>query len=630
MGKGLIPQSDIEAIRERIAIEDVIGEYVELRPSGSSLVGLSPFKDERTPSFHVRPDQGFYYCFSTSQGGDVFKFLMEMEHVTFPEAVENCADRIGYEIHYEGGRPENRNEGPNRKRLLAANKAAHEFYRAQLETPEAQVARDFILARGFDRDLVYRFGLGYAPAGWDTLTKHLQRKGFSFPELEAAGLSTLGKRGPIDRFHRRILWPIFSVTGDVIGFGARKLFDDDKLGKYMNTPETPLYKKSKVLFGLDLARRSIAEKKQVIVVEGYTDVMAMHAAGFDNTVAACGTAFGNEHLAILRRYMTEDDFITGEIVYTFDGDAAGQKAARRAYEGKPEFAASSFVAVAPDDLDPCDLRLKRGDIALQNLVAHKVPMFEFIIRSLLQEYALDTVESRVQALRRVAPVVANIPDRAMQDAYMRRVADWIGWVGNSNDIARAVADARHQPQQRRRPNLQQSVSKPAPRQPQALPIPNARDHGLWAQRTCLKMALQYPQASAPYFDALDTTAFSHPMYGAIATAIEQQGGCQSAQPGPSWVQRILSQFSDVGAVQVCTELVMEPFDAEITPETAEQVAAQSFSRLQVQLVENQLADLRSQLARIGSQDPKAAVQIFEDMKALDAMRKDLIRRSLGS
>ncbi len=303
MARGRIPESDIQAIRERAPIEEIVGEYVQLKPAGyDSLKGLSPFKEEKTPSFHVRPQRGYYHCFSTGNGGDVFKFLMEMEQVSFPEAVETVAQKIGYHINYQGGTTGARAEKPGtRQRLVAANKAAHEFYRQQLETPEAATARNFLLDRGFSQDIIYTFECGYAPGGWDTTTKHLLRKGFSFEELEAAGITKMGKRGPIDRFHRRLLWPIKDLAGNVIGFGARKLFDDDKMGKYMNTPETMLYNKSKVLFGLDLAKREIAAQRQAVVVEGYTDVMAMYAAGVTTAVASCGTAFGGPHLQVLRR-----------------------------------------------------------------------------------------------------------------------------------------------------------------------------------------------------------------------------------------------------------------------------------------------------------------------------------------
>ena len=367
MARGRIPERDIAAIRERTPIEEIVAEYVQLKPGGAdSLKGLSPFKDERTPSFHVRPNHGYYHCFSTGKGGDVFSFLMEMEHLSFPEAVEACAERIGYTINYEGGGTGRREEPGTRRRLVEANKAAHAFYRDQLEAPEAQVARDFLADRGFTEEQWRRFGCGYAPDGWDTMTRYLQRKGFSAQELEKAGLSTQGRRGPIDRFRRRLLWPIRNLSGDVIGFGARKLFEDDNLGKYMNTPDTLLYHKSKVLFGLDLAKKDIAASHRAIVVEGYTDVMAMHAAGETTAVAACGTAFGEGHLTVLRRLLLDDSFFRGELIYTFDGDEAGQKAAMRAFEGDQRFTGQSYVAVAPDGMDPCDLRMARGDVAVRS------------------------------------------------------------------------------------------------------------------------------------------------------------------------------------------------------------------------------------------------------------------------
>ena len=227
----------------------------------------------------------------------------------------------------------------------------------------------------------------------------------------------MGKRGPIDRFHRRLLWPIRSVAGDVIGFGARKLFDDDNLGKYMNTPETLLYKKSKVLFGIDQAKKHIAAGHQAVVVEGYTDVMAMHAAGVKTAVAACGTAFGEDHLQILRRFMLDDNFFRGEIIYTFDGDEAGQKAALRAFDGDQKFTGRSYVTVAPEGQDPCDIRLEKGDAAVRDLVADRIPMFEFVIRALLAEYDTASVDGSVHAMRRIVPVLAGIRDEAIRTEY---------------------------------------------------------------------------------------------------------------------------------------------------------------------------------------------------------------------
>ena len=318
---------------------------MQLRRAGAdSLKGLCPFHDEKSPSFHVRPNHGHFHCFGCGEGGDVYAFVQKIEHVSFVEAVELLADRVGYTVTYTGAAATNvqRDRG-SRSRLLAANAAAQEFYAAALQSEEAAPARQYLLDRNFDMAAAAHFGCGFAPSGWESLTKHLLRKGFEFKELEAAGLSREGRRGPMDRFHRRLLWPIRASGSEVIGFGARRIFDDDTMeAKYINTPETVLYKKSSVLFGLDLAKRDIAKGHQAVVVEGYTDVMAMHLAGVTTAVASCGTAFGDEHLAMLRRLMMDDNFFRGELIYVFDGDAAGRAAAVKAFEGEQNLAGQSY------------------------------------------------------------------------------------------------------------------------------------------------------------------------------------------------------------------------------------------------------------------------------------------------
>src|ERR1700741_2171747 len=438
---GRISDRDIAAIRERVRIEDVVGEYVALKRAGAdSLKGLCPFHDEKSPSFHVRPNHGHFHCFGCGEGGDVYAFLQKIEHVSFVEAVELLAARVGYTITSTGAAATNvqRDRG-SRSRLLAANAAAQEFYAAALQSEEAAPARQYLLDRNFDMQTAAHFGGGFAPSGWDSLTKHLQRKGFEFKELEAAGLSREGRRRPIDRFHRRLLWPIRASSGEVIGFGARRVFDDDPLeAKYVNTPETVLYKKSAVLFGIDLAKRDIAKGHQAVVVEGYTDVMAMHLSGVTTAVASCGTAFGDEHLAMLRRLMMDDSFFRGELIYVFDGDEAGRAAALKAFDGEQNLAGQSFVAVAPDGMDPCDLRLKSGDGALRDLVARRTPLFEFAIRSAIAEMDLDTAEGRVAALRRCMPMVGQIKDPTLRDQYARQLAGWVGW----DDVAQVIDRVR--------------------------------------------------------------------------------------------------------------------------------------------------------------------------------------------
>jgi len=428
---GLIRRSDIDEVRARTNIADVVGDYVTLKSAGvGSMKGLCPFHDERSPSFNVRPGVGYFHCFGCGEGGNVYDFLMKIDHVTFPEAVERLAQKLGYELHYEDGGGQREQERGNRARILAANAAAEQFFQAQLATPEAEPGRRFLGERSFDQAAAQRFGVGFAPRG-GALGRALRGQGFSEDELVQAGLVGKGERGDVyDRFRSRLVWPIRDTTGQTVGFGARRLLEEDQGPKYLNTPETPVYHKAQVLYGLDLAKRDIARQKQVVVVEGYTDVMAAHLAGVTTAVATCGTAFGVDHIKVIRRILGDSEqnavASAGEVVFTFDGDEAGLKAASRAFEEESRFNAQTFVSVAPDGLDPCDLRLQRGDGAVRALVESRKPLFEFIIRRTFAGFDLESAEGRVQALRAAAPVVAGIRDQALVTEYSRLLARWLG------------------------------------------------------------------------------------------------------------------------------------------------------------------------------------------------------------
>src|ERR1700687_3220247 len=537
---GRIPDRDIAAIREKVRIEDVVADFVELRRAGAdSLKGLCPFHDEKSPSFHVRPNHGHFHCFGCGEGGDVYAFVQKVEHITFVEAVERLADRIGYTITYTGAVSNVQRDRGSRSRLIAANAAAQEFYAAKLSCEEAEPARQYLVERNFDGESAARFGCGFAPSGWDSLTKHLQRKGFEYKELEAAGLSREGRRGPIDRFHRRLLWRIRVSSGEVIGFGARRLFDDDPMtAKYVNTPETTLYKKSSVLFGLDLAKRDIAKGHQAVVVEGYTDVMAMHLAGVTTAVASCGTAFGDEHLAMLRRLMMDDNFFRGELIYVFDGDVAGRAAAVKALEGEQNLAGQSFVAVASDGMDPCDLRLKSGDGALRDLVARRTPLFEFAVRTALAEMDMDNAEGRVAALRRCVPMVDLIKDPTLRDEYARQLAGWVGWAEVAQVIGRVREEAKAGV---KAPAGRATARAHAPQVKPDVQRPNPADPTLWPQREALKSALQYPALAGPVFDSLAVESFTHPGYAAARAAIGAAGGTSSGITGGQWIDTVREQ-----------------------------------------------------------------------------------------
>lgn len=630
-GRGRIPDRDIAAIRERVRIDEVVGDYVQLRRAGAdSLKGLCPFHDEKSPSFHVRPNHGHFHCFGCGEGGDVYAFIQKIEHVSFVEAVELLADRIGHTITYSGPATSVQRDRGSRSRLVSANAAAAEFYAAALESDEAAPARQYLTERNFDGSAARHFGCGFAPSGWDSLTKHLVRKGFEFKELEAAGLSRQGRRGPMDRFHRRLLWPIRSSAGEVIGFGARRLFDDDPMeAKYINTPETLLYKKSNVMFGIDLAKRDIAKGHQAVVVEGYTDVMAMHLAGVTTAVASCGTAFGDEHLGMLRRLMMDDSFFRGELIYVFDGDAAGRAAALKAFGGEQNLAGQSFVAVAPDGMDPCDLRLKSGDGALRDLVARRTPLFEFAIRSALAEVDLDNAEGRVAALRRCVPMVGQIKDPTLRDEYARQLAGWVGW----DDVAQVIGRVRDEAKKPRvsaelRGRGRVSAAEPSAAAQPAASRPDPRDPTLWPQREALKAALQYPALAGPVFDTLTVESFTHPGYAAIRAAIDTAGGTTGGVTGAQWLEAVRDRASSPLTAALISELGVEAI--QVDEEKMPRYIAGVLARLQEVWMGRQIAEVKSKLQRMSPIEQGDEYHaLFGDLVAMEAYRRSLLEQASG-
>jgi DNA primase len=637
VGRSRISDRDIAAIRDGARIEEVVGDYVQLRRAGAdSMKGLCPFHNEKSPSFHVRPNHGHFHCFGCGEGGDVYAFIQKIEHVTFVEAVEMLADRIGHTISYTGPATSVQRDRGSRSRLVAANAAAAAYYAEALESDEAAPARRYLAERSFDAEAARRFGCGFAPSGWETLTKHLQRKGFEFKELEAAGLSREGRRGPMDRFHRRLLWPIRTSAGEVIGFGARRLFDDDPMeAKYVNTPETILYKKSSVLFGIDLAKRDIAKGHQAVVVEGYTDVMAMHLAGVTTAVASCGTAFGDEHLAMLRRLMMDDSFFRGELIYVFDGDEAGKAAALKAFDGEQNLAGQSFVAVAPDGMDPCDLRLKSGDGALRDLVARRTPLFEFAIRTALGEIDLESAEGRVAALRRCVPMVSQIKDPTLRDEYARQLAGWVGW----DDVAQIIDRVRGEAKNAKstgRGGADQKTPRRAAREPadaaaaaSAAARPDPRDPTLWPQREALKSAMQFPALAGPVFDTLTVESFTHPGYAAVRAAIEAAGGTSVGVSGAQWMDMVRQQTNSALTAGLISELGVETIKAE--DEQLPRYIAGVLARLQEVWMGRQIAEVKSKLQRMSPIEQGDEYHaLFGDLVAMEAYRRSLLEQASGN
>lgn len=610
---GRIKEEDVAHVRERSPIDEVIADYVQLKSAGGGQKkGLCPFHDEKSPSFHVTPSKGFFHCFGCQASGDVIAFLMKIDHLSFTETIERLADRMGYQLRYEQGNFIPAPAG-NRSRLIAANALAAKFYQEQLNTsPLAAHARELMTKRGFDKGACETFGVGYAPDEWDGLTKFLREEGFTIDELETAGLSKMGQRGPIDKFRNRLTWPIKDISGDVVGFGARKLASDeeDQGPKYLNTSETPIYKKSQVLYGLDMAKKEIAKKRQVVIVEGYTDVMAAQLAGITTAVATCGTAFGADHIRIIRRLLMDDDAFRGEVIFTFDGDAAGQKAAMRAFTEDQKFVTQTFVAVEPNGLDPCDLRQQKGDLALRDLVAKRVPLFEFAIRTELALHKLDSAEGRVNALNATAPLVAQIRDKSLRPEYTRLLAGWLGV--EVETVSSAVAQGvRRQPQQ--------SVPVVTSEEPVVQWRPNPQEPRLILEREVLKARLQMPTLISNWRE-IESGAFSHPAYiqlAQIIAAVVEQSSIE------------IEQISDENMRALFTELNVEPIraDGEVTGHYVESIVA----RLREVGISRAIAELKSSLQRLNPvENEQEYNQAFASLVALETTRRGLHDLALRS
>ena len=551
---GLIRREDIDQVRERARIDEIVGEHVALRPAGvGALKGLCPFHDERTPSFHVRPAQGYYHCFGCGEGGDVIKFVENIHHLSFTEAVQYLADKTGVTLHYEesgGGSRKDPNQ-VSRARIMEANRNAAQFFRSQLGSKEGEAARNFLSARGFDSDAAAKFSLGYAPNSWDALLTYLRKRGFTEPELAASGLFSRGQRGPYDRFRGRLIWPISNLTGEVVGFGARRLSDEDKGPKYLNTPETAAYKKSQVLYGIEMAKKAISKQRRIVVVEGYTDVMAAHLSGVECAVATCGTAFSAGHVQIVRRLLGDSADPAagvllssgkargGEVIFTFDGDAAGQKAALHAFGEDQAFASQTFVAIEPSGKDPCDLWQAQGASAVRALVDSRRPLFEFVLRTILKAHNLDTSEGRVTGLRAAAPVVGRIRDVALRSEYTRRLA---GWVGMPEDEVRQIVQNTSRMQSRSTsvpgniPSASpyasaapgQSGNSAAPGAPAAITLPDSSDPVANLEQQALECLLQLPASLFGLgVETVSPAAFRVPMFSALFSAISSLGGLET-------------------------------------------------------------------------------------------------------
>ena len=620
---GLIKEDDIALVKERASIEEVVGEHVTLRRSGpGSLKGLCPFHDEKTPSFYVRPAVGAYNCFGCGKGGDVISFVMEVEHLTFAETVERLAAKYNVELHYEHGRGPRPESIGRRTRLLEAHRVADEFYQeALIVHPEARTARDFLRSRGFNGAQCKPFGVGYAPRGGDALAIVLRDKGFTEEEMVTSGLVGRG-RGLYDRFRGRVVWPIRDITGDTIGFGARRIFDDDRIeAKYLNTSETPIYKKTHVLYGLDLAKKAISADRKAVIVEGYTDVMACHLSGVSHAVATCGTAFGPDHIKALRRLIRDEQGqAPGKVIFTFDGDSAGQKAAMKAFDMDQQWAAQSYVAVARDGMDPCDLKQAEGEPAVAALVESAIPMFEFAVRTTLGRFDLTTVEGRVRGMRSVAPILKGIRDDALRPAYTREVA---GWLGVPLDQLELEVHKATPVKFEEGPSRAQA--EPKPEAPSGVPVPDLRNPLVVAEMQLLSCMLQYPSGvPGPQLMQLDAHDFCAPAHSSIFEAVMKVGD-PAAKSLKAWSDAVRAhvppEISGYVARLSVAELPTRIDRHTGVPEP--RFAASLIHRVRDAAMRRRIDDVMAQL-RQHSGDPELARQLSARLLQLQAAHARLV------
>ncbi|MGW1754853.1 DNA primase [Streptomyces mirabilis] len=611
---GRINDEDVKAVRDAVPIDAVVSEYLQLRNAGGgNLKGLCPFHDEKSPSFQVSPSKGLFHCFGCQEGGDTITFVMKVDHLTFSEAVERLAGQAGITLRYEEGGYNPSHQRGERIRLVEAHKIAAQYYVEQLDiSPEADAGRKFLAERGFDQAAAAHFGVGYSPQGWDHLTRHLRGKGFTDKELLLSGLSQEGRRGPIDRFRGRLMWPIRDIGGEVVGFGARKLYEADNGPKYLNTPDTAIYRKSQVLYGIDLAKKDIAKASRAVVVEGYTDVMACHLAGITTAIATCGTAFGSDHIKILRRLLMDNG--SARVIFTFDGDSAGQKAALRAFEDDQKFAAETYIAIAPDGMDPCDLRLAKGDEAVADLVEPRTPLFEFALRQIILRYDLETPAGRAAALDEAAPIVARIKNSGAQHEVAVQLAGMLGILDTQFVVKRVAQLARWArdrggkgpaPAGGQRP--QQAYA--AVRTAAGGPALNLRNPVYATERELLKLALQRPELVSPAFDAYGIDEFTAAPYAAVRLAIMESGGAEFGTQDPQeYLVRVREAAPDDVVRSMVTELAVEAIMRKTVDET---YAGDQLVMVRRRAVERRVVDVQGALSRASAHgDPAqlAAVQ----------------------
>jgi len=407
------PPSFIDELVARNPIEDVVGQYVNLKRSGGNLFGLCPFHGEKTASFSVAPDKGIYYCFGCHKGGGVINFQMEVEGLSYPDAVRALAKRVGMTVPED---EQYQSRYRQQERLWALHKEAARFFHSQLYAPVGKTALEYALGRGMSKSILTTFGVGYAPDSWDSMVKAMRAKGYTDQELTDSGLVTVSQKNGnlFDRFRDRLMFPIIDVRGNVIAFGGRTIKNDKDTAKYLNSPETMIFNKRKNLFGLNLAKKS--KENALILVEGNIDVVALHQYGFDNAVASLGTSLTEEQATLITRYAEQ-------VILIYDGDSAGQNATKRAIPILEKAGLQVKVLQIRDAKDPDEFLKKFGADKFRLLLEESSNRGEYQLNAIRRKYDLSIDDQRVKYLQESADLISTLGSAVQQEVYGHRVAE---------------------------------------------------------------------------------------------------------------------------------------------------------------------------------------------------------------
>ncbi|HYH28252.1 MAG TPA: DNA primase [Actinomycetota bacterium] len=588
-----IRQDDVEAVRERNDIAAVIGQYVALKKAGRDLVGLCPFHTEKTPSFRVEPGKQVFYCFGCGKGGNVFHFLMEIEQLTFPESVERLASRAGITLRYEGVSEKDRREMSRRKALYRANAKAAELYRKMLlEGREAEDARRYLSSRGISKDSVETFGIGYAPGYHDFLLRRMARE-FSPEILVEAGLAIQDDRGQVrDRFRARVMFPVHDLAGQAVGFGARLLEGDGP--KYLNSPETAVYKKGEMLYNLDRAKVILSSEGRVFVTEGYTDVIGLHQGGIPAAVATCGTALGEGHFRLLARFATT-------AYLAFDSDEAGARAAERAHGFFERYPLDVRVLILPEGQDPADLVKERGPEAFAEHAERAVPLIEYMLRRSVEGKETKTPEGQARAVAEAVPILEGLGDPVLRSRYAGVLADLVGTRTDTEILRRLERSGGGLPQRAEggaRPRASRSPEREV-------------------EREALKLLLQHPDGRG--VDKLRTEHFTNERHRKLFELARS-----APDSGPA---DLMERTTDSTVARLIAELAVESPMGDPGEGYGERVSW----RLEEFSLSRQIDAMKKRLERLNAlKETEEFDSLYESLITLEAERRKVRQAAEGA